>query len=210
MVRLLAGLAAAYAFGSIPSGFLLGRSAGIDDIRRHGSGNVGATNVLRTLGWRPALLVLALDVAKGLVGVFLGRWAGGTPEWQAAGGCAAIVGHVWPFTIGFRGGRGVATGLGVVLALDPIAALVAAGNFVLVVGLTRYVSLGSITATALAVITLGLRGGTWGQLILSGLGAGAIIWRHRPNVQRLLAGHENRFSFRGRRASAPAPTHGLA
>jgi glycerol-3-phosphate acyltransferase PlsY len=93
------------------------------------------------------------------------------------------------------------------LALDPVAALVAVVAFVLVVGLTRYVSLGSMTAVTLAVITLGLRGGSWGQIIITGLGAGAIIWRHQPNIRRLLAGQENKFSFRGRTgAAAPAPT----
>ena len=208
MVGILASVAAAYAIGCIPTGLLVGRFAGIPDIRRYGSGNVGATNVLRTLGWRPALLVLALDTSKGVAGVLLERWAGGSPEWQATGGCAAMAGHMWPFTIGFRGGRGVATALGVMLALDPVAALVAVVVFVLVVGLTRYVSLGSITAVIFAVITLGLRGGSWGQIIITGLGASAIIWRHQPNIRRLLAGQENKFSFRGRTGAAvPAPTH---
>jgi glycerol-3-phosphate acyltransferase PlsY len=211
MVGLLASLAAAYAVGSIPSGFLVGRLAGIQDIRRYGSGNIGATNILRTLGWRPAVLVLALDMAKGVAGVLLARSAGGSPAWQAAGGCAAMAGHMWPFTIGFRGGRGVATGLGVTLALDPVAAAVAGVVFVVVVGVTRYVSLGSISAAILSLIALGLRGASWGQIIVAGLGVSAIIWRHQPNIQRLLAGQENKFSFHaGTGATTPAPPRPIA
>jgi acyl phosphate:glycerol-3-phosphate acyltransferase len=207
MVGLLASLAAAYAVGSIPSGFLIGRLAGIHDIRRYGSGNVGATNVLRTLGWRPALFVLALDTAKGVAGVLLARSAGGSPAWQAAGGCAAMAGHMWPFTIGFRGGRGVATGLGVTLALDPIAAAVVSVVFVVVVGVSRYVSLGSITAATMSLIVLGLRGASWGQIIVAGLGVSAVIWRHQSNIRRLLTGQESKFSFHGRTgATAPVPT----
>jgi glycerol-3-phosphate acyltransferase PlsY len=211
MVGLLASFATAYAVGSIPSGFLIGRLAGLHDIRRYGSGNVGATNVLRTLGWRPALLVLAFDMAKGMAGVLLARWVGGGPVWQAAGGCAAMVGHMWPFTIGFRGGRGVATGFGVTLALDPIAAAITAVAFGTVVGVTRYVSLGSIIAATTAVIALGLRGGSWGQITVSGLGVSAIIWRHRPNIQRLLKGQENKFSIRGHNSvTSMTPTNPVA
>src|SRR4051794_37030319 len=121
-VALVLALVAAYGVGSISSGFLIARRAGLEDIRSHGSGNIGATNVLRTLGWRSAVFVLGLDALKGAFGVLLLRFLGGSLEWQALGGVAAMAGHVWPFTLGFRGGRGVATGIGVLLALDPLAA----------------------------------------------------------------------------------------
>src|SRR5207245_786692 len=131
---------------------------------QHASGNIGATNILRTLGWRAALPVLLFDALKGAIGVLLLRLVGGGPEWQALGGIAAMAGHIWPFTLGFHGGRGVATGIGVLAALDPLAALVSALVFVLVVATSRFVSLGSITAGIPAVIVLVLRGASPGEL----------------------------------------------
>lgn len=197
MGELAVGLAlvAAYALGSIPSGFLLARRAGVSDIRQHGSGNIGATNILRTLGWRAALPVLLLDAFKGALGVLLVRLVGGGPEWQALGGVAAMAGHIFPFTLGFRGGRGVATGIGVLLALDPLAGAVAALAFVLIVALSRYVSLGSILAGVPAILTLILRGAPPFEVLVCCVGVAAIIWRHASNISRLRSGTESRFSF---------------
>ena len=202
-LALLVALVAAYGVGSIPSGFLVARRAGVEDIRQHGSGNIGATNILRTLGWRAALPVLLFDALKGAIGVLLLRLVGGGPEWQALGGVAAMAGHIWPFTLGFHGGRGVATGIGVLAALDPLAALVATLTFVLVVATSRFVSLGSITAGIPAIIVLVLRGASLGELAVVSVGVAAIIWRHGPNIQRLRAGTESRFSLRGKGASTP-------
>ena len=202
-LALLVALVAAYGVGSIPSGFLVARRAGVEDIRQHGSGNIGATNILRTLGWRAALPVLLFDAHKGAIGVLLLRLVGGGPEWQALGGIAAMAGHIWPFTLGFHGGRGVATGIGVLAALDPLAALVATLTFVLVVATSRFVSLGSITAGIPAIIVLVLRGASLGELAVVSVGVAAIIWRHGPNIQRLRAGTESRFSLRGKGASTP-------
>jgi glycerol-3-phosphate acyltransferase PlsY len=196
----VAPLAAGYLIGSIPAGYVVARLGGIEDIRRVGSGNIGATNVLRTLGWKYGLVVLGLDAAKGILGALVMRWAGGGPVAQTLGGLSAFVGHLWPFTLGFKGGRGVATGFGLMTVLDPPAGLVGAGVFVAVVASTRYVSLGSMSAACLAVLTLLLRRRPVGQVLLCALGAVAIVWRHRPNIDRLLAGTESRFSWRGRTA----------
>jgi acyl phosphate:glycerol-3-phosphate acyltransferase len=201
-VKHVAFLIAAYLVGSIPSGLLVARSAGIQDIRQHGSGNIGATNVLRTLGWKYGLAVLALDAAKGSCGVLLARWAGAGQIGQTLGGIAAMTGHLWPCTLRFQGGRGVATSLGLMLVLNPLVALLSASVFVGVVALTRYVSLGSMTAASSAVLLLILRGAPARQVLLCGLGAAAIIWRHRPNIERLSSGTESRFSWRGRTAPA--------
>lgn len=196
-----ATLALAYLVGSIPFGFVVARLSGVADIRRHGSGNIGATNVLRTLGWLPALGVLALDAAKGTVAVLLMRWLGGGLEWQTLAGIVAMGGHTWPVLLRFRGGRGVATGMGVLLGLNPLAALASALVFVAVVALTRYVSLGSMLAVLPAVVVLWLDGGTGAEALLASLGAALIIWRHRPNIQRLLAGTEHKFSPHGSTAA---------
>ncbi len=196
MAIVLGAVVASYLVGSIPFGLLIARVAGVEDIRRHGSGNIGATNVLRTVGVPWALLVLALDAAKGVAGVELVRWAGGSLDWQALGGIVAMAGHTWPFALRFRGGRGVATGLGVLLALDPLAALVGAVVFVVTVASTRYVSLGSMLAAVPAVAVLGLHGGVPVEVALAALGAAVIIWRHRPNIERLLQGRESKFSLR--------------
>ena len=195
-------LVGAYLVGSIPSGLLVARSAGIQDIRQHGSGNIGATNVLRTLGWKYGMAVLALDAAKGSCGVLLARWSGEGDIGQTLGGIAAMVGHLWPCTLRFQGGRGVATSLGLMLVLNPLVALLSAGVFVGVVAATRYVSLGSMIAASSAVLLLVLRGAPARQVLLCAMGAAAIIWRHRPNITRLLRGTESRFSWRGRTAAA--------
>jgi glycerol-3-phosphate acyltransferase PlsY len=201
----VAVLVGAYLVGSIPSGLLVARSAGIQDIRQHGSGNIGATNVLRTLGWKYGMAVLALDAAKGSCGVLLARWSGSGDIGQTLGGIAAMVGHLWPCTLRFQGGRGVATSLGLMLVLNPLVALLSAGVFVGVVAATRYVSLGSMIAASSAVLLLVLRGAPARQVLLCAIGAAAIIWRHRPNIQRLLAGQENRFSLRSKTPTTSPP-----
>jgi acyl phosphate:glycerol-3-phosphate acyltransferase len=206
-LKQLAFLIGAYLVGSIPSGLLVARSAGIQDIREHGSGNIGATNVLRTLGWKYGLAVLALDAAKGSCGVLLARLAGSGQTGQTLGGMAAMVGHLWPCTLRFQGGRGVATSLGLMLVLNPLVAVLSASVFVGVVAATRYVSLGSMMAASSAVVLLILRGAPAQQVLLCAIGAGAIIWRHRPNIQRLLSGSESRFSWHGRTAAATSTPH---
>lgn len=201
-----AAVVAAYLIGAIPFGYLMGRWAKGVDIRRYGSGATGGTNVLRVLGWGPALLTALLDAAKGtvatLLGLFMERWtwnAFGLPGtgWLAAlCGLAAVAGHSWPVYLGFKGGKSVATGAGSMLALFPLYILIGLPVFLATVALTRFVSLGSILATLTITLLVLFR-----QPLLSYkvwvLGVALIIiYRHNANVRRLLAGTEHRFGQR--------------
>jgi acyl phosphate:glycerol-3-phosphate acyltransferase len=193
----LLGLAAAYLIGAIPVGVLVARLAGGVDIRRHGSGNIGATNVLRTLGPVAAVTTLLGDIAKGYLATWVaGAAAGGAPIWVGAGAVAAVVGNCWPVFLGFRGGKGVATGLGAFLRAAPLAILPAAGLWILVVAATRYVSLACIVGCA------GLVAGSWAFGAPRSILAAAavvtliIVWRHQQNIQRLCAGTESRLGRR--------------
>jgi len=188
-------IVAAYLIGALPIGYLVGRAFGIADIRRHGSGNIGATNVLRTAGRLPAILTLGGDIAKGFlavaVGAALAKSAAG-PDLGAAAACAiaAVIGNCWSVFLGFRGGKGVATGLGALLALVPLAVLLAAVVWLGVTISLRYVSLGSILGSvcgALGAAVLGYPG----PFVLAAFGVAAIVVaRHQANIARLLAGHE--------------------
>ncbi|MBO8141584.1 MAG: glycerol-3-phosphate 1-O-acyltransferase PlsY [Firmicutes bacterium] len=188
--------AACYVLGSIPFGFLAGRVLANVDIRAHGSGNIGATNVLRTLGKGPAAFVLVLDAAKGWVGVWAASSLGMGEGPVAGAAVAAVAGHNWPVFLGFRGGRGMATGLGAVIGLSPSAAVLLVLVWLVLVVLTRYVSVGSIAASALLPASLAVLGEPAAYIV-----AGAIIglwgvWRHRPNIRRLLSGVEHRLGER--------------
>jgi acyl phosphate:glycerol-3-phosphate acyltransferase len=191
----------AYLFGSIPFGYLVVMAGGGGDVRETGSGGTGATNVTRRAGKGAGLLTLALDASKGAAAVLLARLllTEGDGWWVAASAVAAVAGHVFPVWLGFRGGKGVATGLGVFAVLAPLALLCALPVFVLVVWATRYVSLGSIVAAALmplAVWALGARAARGEELLpvltAASLGGALIIFMHRANIGRLLRGEENR------------------
>lgn len=193
--RLLGSIIVAYLLGSVPCGLLVGNLKG-RDIRRHGSGNIGTANALRVLGVPAALLVFLGDTAKGLLGVLIGHWLGGSPTAAVLSGLAAICGHNWSIFLGFRGGKGVATSFGALLALAPVVALALLPVWILTVALTRYSSLGSLLAAALApVVTLLLRQG-WSVGLFSLAAAALIIWRHKSNIKRLLAGTELRIGDR--------------
>ncbi|HEY7464250.1 MAG TPA: glycerol-3-phosphate 1-O-acyltransferase PlsY [Candidatus Limnocylindria bacterium] len=207
----LALILAGYLVGAIPFGMLAGRAAGGVDLRRHGSRRTGATNTLRTLGPRWAAAVLLLDLAKGAAAVMLVRGlyvAGppGSPEWvQAAAGLAAVVGHNHSIFIGFAGGRGVATAGGGMLALTAWTLTVLVPVVVLVVWLTRYVSLASLVGAAVAPLVTGLLAATgvvgWGAFAYA-LGCGLLIaFAHRDNVARLRAGTERRLGEREARST---------
>jgi acyl phosphate:glycerol-3-phosphate acyltransferase len=195
-VNLLA-VAAAYVVGAVPIGFLVARAFGVGDIRRHGSGNIGATNLLRTLGRLPAVLTLLGDIAKGYAAVALASAVGGdVPAVTAAAAVAAVVGNSWSVFLGFRGGKGVATGLGALLRLTPLATLAALPVFLVVVATTRFVSLASLLSAA-CVPFGALALGAPRAYVLGALGlAAVVIVRHRENIARLRAGTEHRLGER--------------
>ncbi len=183
----------AYLLGSVSFAVLLVRVATGKDIRAEGSGNAGATNVLRAHGKRLGLLVAALDIAKGALAVFLVRLVTGDSRYAAAAGFAAILGHVFPIFYGFRGGKGVATAVGAFLVLAPWATLVCIAVFVLVVAVTKYVSLGSVIAMALLPPVAGLLFGAPRPIVMAAAGAAVlIVLKHRDNLKRLASGKERR------------------
>ncbi len=201
--------AAAYLLGSIPFGYVLVRVFRGEDVRQIGSGNIGATNVARKA---PGLGIatLALDMAKGYAAVGLARWlanragiASYGKDWYLLVGLAAvfgILGHVFPVWLKFKGGKGVATGVGVFLALVPTAVLIVLAIFAVIFAFFRYVSLASIIATAAFPVVGYLLISTGGRLLLPFMCAGSllIILKHHQNIRRLLAGTENRLELRHR------------
>lgn len=192
-------LAVSYFIGAFPTSYVVGRLARGIDLRQHGSGNLGATNAFRVLGWRAALPILVVDTAKGFLPAFcFPRWDGSPRwEWALAYGAAAIFGHVYSVYVRFRGGKGVATSAGVFLALAPAAVGAGLLVWVLLVWTTRIVSVASIAAAVVVPVAVLLTQGTGPVLWLS-LALGAfIIYAHRQNIRRLLRGEEHRF---GRRA----------
>jgi glycerol-3-phosphate acyltransferase PlsY len=215
MTQLVAAIVASYLLGSIPAAYLAGRSRGID-LRQHGSGNLGATNVIRVLGTKIGLLVFAFDMAKGAIPVAL------FPQWVPATalpmgdvtvigilcGIAAIVGHVRPVYLMFgRGGKGVATAAGVFLALAPIQTTLALLVFAVVLLSSGFVSLGSLTSAAVLPILLGVTVGMRSPLFsISVVVALFVFWTHRANIVRLRNGEEHRFGKAGTPAKRPAAT----
>lgn len=194
--------AAAYLLGSIPLGYWLPLALRGIDIRTVGSGNPGFTNVYRAVGTAPGLAVLVADVGKGALAVAIARWAGGDAAVLAVAGAAAVAGHVWSLFLRFRGGKGVATAAGVLFSVLPAEAALALAVFAVTVAATRYVSLGSVLA-ALSfpawTLLLGSRSAGGVKipfLALALLIAALVVLRHRGNIRRLLAGTENRFTFR--------------
>ena len=180
LVELLPSIFIGYVIGSMPVGYLAALSGGVD-LRRAGSGNVGAANVYRTSGPRMAIAVMIADMAKGAAAVLLG---GGGVNMVAAG-VAAVVGQVYPVWLGLRGGKGVATASGVFGLLSPVPTVIAAAVFAAIVAITRFVSLGSIVATLVLLaaewLTPGMRAVDIGATIVAAL----ILFRHRGNAMRL-------------------------
>ena len=200
MALTVLGLVAAYLIGAIPVGFLVARAAAGPDIRRAGSGNIGATNVLRTLGRGPAVLTLVGDIVKGYLAVAAAR-AIGTEAWSAAGGAvAAVAGNCWPLFLAFRGGKGMATGLGAFLAVVPWAVAPAAVLWLVVTSLSRYVSLASILSCMSLPLAAALLGYPRHSVVAAALVALIIMWRHRENIARLASGTEHRLGDRARAA----------
>ncbi|MEW4427325.1 glycerol-3-phosphate 1-O-acyltransferase PlsY [Paenibacillus pabuli] len=194
MILPIAAIVLSYLLGSISFSVLLAKAIRGIDIRQHGSGNAGATNTLRILGKGPAILVLLLDVLKGIAAVWIGVWLSDGSEWiPAICGIAAIAGHNWPLYFRFRGGKGIATAIGVLATLAFVPA-VSAGIFaILSIVLTRYVSLGSLIFVALTPIFILVFPGYsmnlfWGSLIICLFA----FWRHRTNIVKLARGQENK------------------
>jgi len=199
----------AYLFGSFPTAILAGRLLKGIDIREHGSGNMGATNVLRVLGWKAGLSVLLIDMFKGFVPVYwLAPILTSAPPDQLVyfsilAAIAAIAGHIWTVFAGFKGGKGVGTAAGVFLGLAPMALSIALLTFIVIVWISRYVSLGSLLAALVFIGVLVLQRFVMGDfipnvlLIVSGLIV-LLIWiAHRENIKRLVSGSENKISFSG-------------
>ncbi len=200
----IASLIIAYLLGSIPFGWLIVRMRSGRDIRAAGSGGTGATNVMRNAGRAAGLMTFALDILKGFLAVMMARWltgAGWETTWVvAAAAVVAMIGHIFPVWLGFRAGKGVATGVGVFLAITPMAVVCTLAVFTLIVWKTRYVSLGSIVASALMLFWAWL----WNGLIfpspflpqiMTGVGGAIalIVFKHTDNIKRLLRGTENKF-----------------
>lgn len=196
----IAALAASYVLGSIPTGLWLGlRLRGVD-IREHGSKNIGATNTLRVLGRLLGALALAGDMLKGLVPVLVACWLNIWPELPLLCGVAAILGHTFSIFLGFRGGKGVATGAGVFLGLAWLPTLAAAVVFAVLVALTRMVSAGSIAGALALVVGLHIMPFSWPVRVMGMLIGALVVWKHRSNIQRILRGEESRI---GAGISAP-------
>ncbi len=193
----------AYLLGSIPFGYLVVKAGEGDDIRDQGSGNIGAANVARNAGLGAGVLTLVLDAAKGYAAVLIAeRWATGSnsTRWMMASAIAAVVGHMYPVWLGFKGGKGVATSLGVFIPICREAVLVAIILWILVVAFWRYSSLGSVVAAAALPVLVHLFYAprhappgyvTQGTILISLL----VLWKHRANIERLIAGDEPRLRF---------------
>jgi len=195
MTDALVAITVGYLLGSLPFGYWAGRLRGID-LRLAGSGNTGATNVMRVLGLKIGLPVMALDIGKGAAAVVIARALSSDDIVPVLAAAAAVTGHMYPLFLGFRGGKGVATGAGTMLALVPWIGVAAFILWLTVSLATRYVSIGSVvTAVAYPAATIA-SGQPWAVCIYT-VGAGAwVIWRHRANIARLRAGTENRINLR--------------
>ncbi len=193
MLALLLAMIAAYLIGAIPSGVVLTRLAGSEDIRKTGSGNIGATNVYRVAGRKLGLLTLIGDVLKGVLPVLAAQWLHFSDGQVGLIAAAAFTGHCFPIYLGFQGGKGVATALGIFLVISPLAVLGAAAVFGLLVWKWRYISLGSICAAAAMPILVFFINRSLPLVAATLFISAVVIYRHQQNISRLLAGSENRF-----------------
>ncbi|MDD2401584.1 MAG: glycerol-3-phosphate 1-O-acyltransferase PlsY [Clostridia bacterium] len=181
-----------YLIGSISFGIIVTRLVKGEDIRKYGSGNTGFTNVLRVVGTGPALFVIAGDAFKGAICVILGSYIGGNMYCAVLGGLVAMAGHTYPLYHGFRGGKGVATGLGVTLTLAPDVTLIAIAVFAVSVLLSRYVSLGSILGAFSVPLSICILGKQVPILLFGILAALFVVYRHKSNIIRIYKGEENK------------------
>jgi glycerol-3-phosphate acyltransferase PlsY len=186
-----------YLLGNISASFIVGKITKNIDIRKFGSGNAGATNTLRVLGLKAGLLVFFVDLLKGVAAVLIGSLIAGEAGGFAAG-AASVAGHIWPVFLGFKGGKGVATSFGILLVLFPAIALIMFVVFTSLVTITRYMSLGSITSAVLLPILLLLFGYDWQYFFFGLVLASLVVYLHKGNITRLLAGKENKLGSKPR------------
>lgn len=185
-------LIASYLIGSIPFGYIISKLKGID-IRQYGSGNIGATNVWRTIGPVHGIAVLALDALKGAAGVYLGKGIG-VEGLELLAGISTVLGHAYPVFLHFKGGKIIATGLGVLLALTPYVALIALAIFIIVILISRYVSLGSVIAALSVPISMLLLRYNLTYIIFGLAICSIAIYKHIPNIKRIISGTENKIN----------------
>lgn len=192
-------VAAAYLIGGIPFGYLLVRLKTGRDVRDLGSGNIGATNVLRTTGRAAGVVTLLLDIAKGYFAVWLAGWlTGGSTLWMSAAALAVVLGHAFPVFLGFKGGKAVASFVGAFACLTPLPLAATTIVFVVMVAVTRHISLGSILGALTFPLAVYLISHPEPEVLLVALIGGLfIVWRHKSNIERLRAGTENVFRFGG-------------
>lgn len=194
-------LVVAYLLGAMPFALIAGKLHGVD-LRKVGSGNLGATNVFRTLGRTAGVTVMVLDIAKGTAAVLIAEAITNNP-WPLAAGALAILGHVFPVWTGFRGGKGVATGAGALIGLVPVASAVMLVIWLVLVLTTRYVSVASIVAALAAAPLAWAFGAPWSYVGFVAVAALFVVWKHRENIVRLTRGEEHRIHFgRGGAASS--------
>ena len=205
MIDLIVAIILSYFIGSFPTAILAGKILKKIDIREHGSGNAGATNVFRILGWKSGLIVLAIDMFKGFAPVWWLVPVQSNPDltalYQILIGISAICGHIWTVFAGFKGGKGVGTAAGVFLALQPLPVLFSLVTFILIVSKTKYVSLGSMVAASMLPVFILIKKYAFQYpvsniiIVVSIILASLIVFMHRENISRLMAGNENKLSF---------------
>ena len=191
-------LAIGYLLGSMPNGYLAGRWLKGIDLRQCGSGSTGATNVLRNVGKGPALVVFLLDVGKGALAVLLAKSCGLNDWVQVLAGLAALAGHIWPVWLGWKGGKAVATGLGMFLGLAWPVGLACFGLFMAVISLSRIVSLSSVVAAIGLPVLMVISGSSSAYVMVSLVASVLVLWRHRSNIERLIAGTEPRIGAKAK------------
>jgi len=183
-----------YLLGSIPTGLIVTKLFSNADPRLSGSGNIGATNIYRTAGKKPALVTLLADVIKGALPAWIAVWLGLSSLWISIAGLSPVVGHIFPIFLGFKGGKGVATALGVYCIISPVSVLIEFLVFSGIVWKWRYVALGSITcAVTIPILIAFFRSESQHYFVLSVIIAALILYRHQPNISRLLQGTENKW-----------------
>jgi glycerol-3-phosphate acyltransferase PlsY len=200
-MNILLALLLAYLLGAIPFGYILVRLTTGEDVRATGSGNIGATNVLRTTGRAAGVVTLLLDIGKGFAAVWLAsRLTEESALWMSCAALAVMAGHTYPVFLGFKGGKAVASWVGAFLCLAPAALAATLVVFVVTVAASKYVSLGSVLAAGLLPLAVWLISHPPLPVVAAALVAGVfIIWRHKLNLERIHAGHEHVLSFRGER-----------